>query len=161
MIITPLETVGNLRKKMRKFGYASLHGQFIKFSSSFGEGHCYFISSSRNFINFNTPIKVETIYDSLANLKISDITEVAFYELETKGDYFIRGFISFIYYNEDRSKDLLIVSCGNWNFFIDRKDFKHLQLEKGDWIEFEIKTLELYDISWTYYSAALNLIKCY
>lgn len=147
MTIIPLEPIGNLRKKMRKFGYALLHGQFIKFSSSFGEGHCYFISSSKNFINFNVPVKVETVYDSLSNLKISNITDFAFYELKIKGDYFIRGVLSFIYYNEDKSKDLLIIKCSDWSFFIDRKDFKHLHLEKGDWIEFEIKTLELYDIS--------------
>lgn len=147
MNITILEFFENNKKRMRKFGYASLHGQFIKFSSEFGKGHCYFISSSNHNTNPAFPIKVETLYESLHNLKISNEQEFSFYELENRGDYFVRGVISFIYYNEDKSKDLLIVTCNKWNFFIDRKDFKHLNIKKGDWLEFEIKTLELYDIS--------------
>lgn len=144
MIITPLEPIGNRKKRMRKFGYASLHGDFIKFSSLHGEGHCYFIDSSNNQINFNKPVQVETLYESLSNLKISTEKNFVFCELNCSGDYFVRGFISFIYYNEDQSKDLLIINCNGWNFFIDRKDFKHLNIDKGIWIEFEIKTLELY-----------------
>ena len=146
MIIIPLESIGNIKKKMKKFSYASLEGSFIKYSSPFGLGHAYIISYSNSDIKYNQPVKVETLYEHILNFNKTDCSVAVFKELEIKGNYNIIGKISFIYKDDNGFNDLLVVSCNDLTFFVDKKDFKNVCVKLGDWVEFNITALEFYSM---------------
>jgi hypothetical protein len=144
MLITPLEPIENIKKKMKKFSYASLEGTFIKYSSPFGVGHAYIVSYSKSDIDYNIPLKVETLYEHILNFDKTDSSFSVFKELVIKGNYHIIGKISFIYKDDNGFNDLLVISCNDLTFFVDKKDFKNVCVKLGDWVEFNISSLEFY-----------------
>ncbi len=83
MIITPLESIGNLKKRMKKFNYASLYGTLIKYSSPFGVGHAYLVSYSKSSIIYNKDLKIEPLYEEISNFHTTESRTTIFQESET------------------------------------------------------------------------------
>ena len=146
MIITPLESIENLKKRMKKFNYASLYGTLIKYSSPFGVGHAYLVSYSKSSIIYNKDLKIEPLYEEISNFHTTESRTTIFQESETIGNYTISGEISYIYKDELGNSDLLVVSCKDLTFYIDRQDFKTILVKTGDWVIFNITSLEFYDL---------------
>lgn len=146
MIITPLEPTGNLKKRMKKFNYASLYGTFVKYSSPFGVGHAYLVSYSKSSIIYNKDLKTEPLYEEILNFHITENRTPIFQESEIIGNYTVSGEASYIYKDELGNSDLLVVSCKDLTFYIDKKDFKKVPVKTGDWVVFNINSLEFYDM---------------
>ena len=77
-------------------------------------------------------------------VELQDILDLNNKELVIKGNYHIIGKISFIYKDDNGFNDLLVISCNDLTFFVDKKDFKNVCVKLGDWVEFSISSLEFY-----------------
>lgn len=141
MNIDILEIDYNKTKKMKKFGYANKMGFFTKFKLENKSYQGYYFSD--NF-NKTSNIKVELLYDKLSNFQLLTNSCFKFTLLDKESCYFICGYVSFIYSDEDSKAEVIIIKCFNMEFLVDKKDFKNCIIKINSWVSFSITNLEIY-----------------
>ncbi|MGI4790710.1 MAG: hypothetical protein ACRYFS_17915 [Janthinobacterium lividum] len=126
-------------------------GYWITFESDIVSGSALLVASgSVNEIR-NRPlpqyISVETSVKAYENLRLLDDAEPHIYRFEplpNPGDYDLIGKISQIYTNDGElwAMDVWVGAC---EFGFSKEQLNGVEVEKGAWVQFRVRELELFD----------------
>lgn len=148
MLIKPVEVNYDKTKFIRKSGVQDVLGYWVKFIWNSIEGYAYLIPSGINKeIVLNKHISVETNQRQIQNFrKKKDYLKPILKPLQNPGDYYIVGIVEMVCKNDDNQEiECVYITVEDCSFALYHEEIGTYHLKNGDFVEFVLFELELYD----------------